>query len=233
MILKPKKIAMVILILSYHNGFAGTMGSTTNNLFHGFYVGGSIGVSDLQDRAAHSIAPELHHVGGIGITGGGIIGYDFNILEHFNLGVEGFGNATGLNSDILHYDQATGVQDTSETFNNRYNAGVRVLPGYQYNPTTEGHLIFGFSNASFKNNDNGTYGYLNSSFNSNGFQTGMGWKSSVMNPQSLLRLDVLYTRYSGQNSIGTGLAGSGSAFQYYTDTFSTLEADLSLIYKFS
>ena len=228
-----KKTTILTLALFCQNVFSGDMGSSQLTTFMpGWYVGGALGVSDLQDRTSHSVETELHHLGGIGIVGGGVLGYEFNIYEHLKLGVEGFGNAAGLNTAIKHYDLTTGIQDNSEEFKNRYNAGIRILPGYQFNPHSDAHLIFGYANGSFKNNDNGTYGYLNSSFYASGFQSGVGWKTDFFQQSTLLRLDMLYTRYANKTSRGTALAGSGTAFQYYSDTFSTLEADITLIYKF-
>lgn len=234
MLLNFKTITLTLLLLSCGNGFAGAMGDDyMPPTYNGLYVGGNIGIADLQDKNTHYISPEIHHLGGIGVIGGGIVGYDYSITEQFKLGIEGYGNATGLNTGIQHFNQTTGVQDNSEQMNMRYNAGIRILPGYQYTTDTEGHLILGYSNARFSNIDNGTYGYLDTQFNKNGFQGGIGWKATLFNQHTVLRLDAIYTRYSGQNSLGTGLAGSGSPYQFYNDTFSTLEAELSIIYKFS
>lgn len=213
--------------------FSGAMGpEKTATHLGAYYIGASLGISDLQDTTSHEVTPETHHLSGLGILGGGFVGYNFNFTPKIYAGLEGFANATGLNSSIKHYDQATGIQDHSENIRSRYNLGLRLIPGFQFTPENEGHLIIGYSNASFKHSDNGTYGYLDTTFNQNGFQTGAGWKTQFFNPNMLVRLDVLYTVYSGQLSTGLGLPGSDSALQFYRDEFNTLEADLSLIYQF-
>lgn len=232
--LRLKNISLLLLMVNASSAFSGTMGTESiSTSLHGVYIGGTIGASDLQNKTTHYISPEIHHLGGIGIIGGGFLGYDFSFTPKIKMGLEGFANATGLNTAIQHYDQTTRIQTNSEEMNSRYNLGVRILPGYQFTPDTDGHIIIGYSNAKFKHLDNGTYGFLDTDFNKNGFQGGLGCKSNLSYQHVSLRLDMLYTRYSKQNSTGTGLAGSGSAYQYYTDIFSTLEADLSLIYQFS
>jgi len=234
MSLHVKKLVTLLMLLGSHVGFSGTMGADkTAETYNGVYVGANIGASDLQDKAIHYYSPETHHLGGIGIVGGGLLGYDVAVTDKVRVGIEGFAQAAGLNSSIQHYDQTTGVQDNSEEINSRYNLGVRVLPGYQFTEATEGHFILGYANAHFKQFDNGTYGYIDTDFNQSGLQGGLGWKSNIINPHAFMRFDVLYTRYSGQVSTGTGLSGSGSPYQYYSDNFSTLEADLTFIYKFN
>lgn len=233
----PLKISTLflpcLLILASSASFSGTMGTEQiKQTYDNFYVGADIGLSDLQDKTNHTVSPETHYLGGIGIVGGGLIGYDISMTPRLKMGIEGFGNAAGLNTSIQHYNQTTGIQDTSEKISSRYNAGVRVLPGYFFTPYNEGHLIIGYSNGGFKHTDNGTYGYLDTSFHKNGIQGGAGWKTILLNQHTILRLDVIYTGYASQSSTGLGLSGSGSTYQYYNDNLSTLEADLSLIYKF-
>ncbi len=231
--LRLRNISLLLLMVNVSSAFSGSMGNESIlTLEHGAYIGGTIGGSDLQNKTMHDITPEIHHLGGIGVIGGGFLGYDFHFTPKIKMGVEGFANATGLNTAIQHYDQTTGVQTNSEEMNSRYNVGVRILPAYQFTPDTDGHVIIGYSNAKFKHLDNGTYGYLDTDFNKSGVQGGLGWKSNLPYQHISLRLDMLYTRYAKQNSTGTGLAGSGSAYQYYSDIFSTLEADLSIIYHF-
>lgn len=231
--LKIIKLSLFLTIaVLCHSVFSGTMGPNQIEYPNGFYVGGTIGVSDLQDTANHEVQPETHHLGGFGILGGGILGYQWNFASQFTISLEGFANASGLNTSIQHYDQSTGMQDNSEKMHSRYNAGIRVMPGIQFSPQQEAHLIIGYSNANFKHTDNGTYGFIDTDCNKNGIQAGAGWKTGFFNPAVLIRLDVLYTNYQGQRSIGLGLPDSGSIFQFYNNQFNTLEADLSLIYQF-
>ena len=221
-----KKISIALLIASTSTALAGAMGpDNMSNPYDGFYLGATVGASNLLDDASWLIQPENHDLGAIGIIGGGFFGYDYSLTERAKLGVEGFVNASGLNASIQHY-----YTETSYSINSRYNAGIRILPGFQFAPETVWHLILGYSNAQFEINDN-AYGYLNKTYNKSGFQSGLGLTSSVIGGLSV-RLDTMYTIYAAQSSTGFSKV-SGSGFQYYTNDFSTLEGDLSLVYKFN
>lgn len=227
MIMKIKKTALILFSLSANIALAGSMGmGEAPDRYDGIYLGADIGVSNLLDKETHLIDPETHHLGSLGIVGGGFIGYDYSIAEQIKLGIEGFINANGLNASIHHYDTGTNY-----SVNARYNGGIRLLPGYEFNPGTIGHLILGYSNARFNVQDNGTYGYINNTFNQSGFQSGLGWKTNLFQ-RLAVRLDALYTTYANKSSTGIGLTGASSPYQYYINDFSTLEANLSLIYKF-
>lgn len=221
-----KSFTMAWLFFCANAAFSGSMGATDMSTpYDGLYVGANIGVSNLLDNASWLINPEDHDLGSVGIVGGGFIGYDYSVTDGIKIGIEGFGNAVGLNTSIQHY-----FTGTSYSVDSRYNAGIRILPGYQFTPDTVWHVILGYSNAQFEIKDN-LYGYLNKTYNKSGFQSGLGLTSTIMGGLSV-RLDAMYTKYAGQSS--TGLSNvSSSPFQYYTNDFSTLEGDLSLVYKFN
>ena len=220
-----KNPVAVALIACVNTVFAGSMGPDDISMpYDGFYLGGTVGASNLLDNASWLINPEDHDLGSIGVIGGGFIGYDYSLNDRVKIGTEGFANATGLNTSIQHY-----FTETAYSVNSRYNAGLRILPGYQLTPDTVWHLILGYSNAQFEIKDT-AYGYLDKTYHKSGFQSGLGLASSILGGLSL-RLDAMYTTYAGQSSTGISNV-SGSAFQYYTNDFSTLEGDLSLVYKF-
>lgn len=133
-------------------------------------------------------------------------------------------DATGLNTSLSH-------APNTYQMNQRYNVGVRVLPEYVFTPYTSGHWIFGYANGRFHINDNGVYGLINTEYNRSGFQTGAGF-TTVLRDNLLLRMDGLYNIYSSNISQGIGLATSGQASQFYTNKFSQLAGEFSLIYKF-
>ncbi|PJD93056.1 MAG: hypothetical protein CK424_03385 [Legionella sp.] len=222
-----KKILITALICHALPLFAGVMGSeNTPASYDGFYAGATLGLSNLTNKEQHIITPESHQLGSLGILGGGFVGYDYHINEIFNIGLEGFGNATGLNVSIQH-----DTQGTSYTTNSHYQAGLRVLPGYQFSPSMQGHIILGYSNAHFQVKDSGNYGYINTDFHKNGLQGGLGWTTQIIQGFEI-RVDMMYTAFGSQSSTGTGLPSSGVPQQVYTNDFNTLEGDLSLVYKF-
>lgn len=163
----------------------------------------------------------------------------------FKIGIEGFGNLNGglsgtLNSTTLPYITCTssGVtstvnynapSNTSLSSSTPYNAGLRLLPAYQFQPGIFGHLILGWAYTHFNISDNGRNGIINTSFGKNGFQGGLGWQTMISAPFSW-RLDMMYTYYGTQDSGGRGIDGSGS--QTFQQRLSTLEAFISLVYKF-
>jgi len=166
----------------------------------------------------------------------------------FKIGIEGFGNAnggvsttinntslpvivctpTGNTTASISYDAPS---STSITSSSPYNAGLRILPAYQFQPGIFGHLILGWAYSNFNIVDNGQNGFVNSSFGRNGIQGGLGWQTAITTPFSW-RLDMMYTYYGTQDTAGRGLASSGSASQTYRQTLATLETFVSLVYKF-
>lgn len=226
MMINLKKITMALLVICTNIACAGSMGAADmSSPYDGFYLGANLGVSNFLDNASWLINPEEHDLGSIGIVGGGFIGYDYSLTDGIKIGIEGYGNANGLNTSIQHY-----FTGTSYSIDSRYNAGIRILPGYQFTSDTVWHLILGYSNAQFEIKDN-LYGYLDKTYNKSGFQSGLGLTSSIIGGLSI-RLDAMYTVYAGQSSTGISNVSS-SPFQYYTNDFSTLEGDLSLVYKFN
>src|SRR6185437_12175351 len=109
------------------------------------------------------------------------------------------------------------------------NLGLRLLPGYEISPATIAHLILGYSYAQFAIKDNGNYGIVNSQFNKNGFQVGLGAITSVFN-NVFIRMDLLYTDYSSQNSNGR-TTNTPPTLQVYHNDFASLEGNFAIIYK--
>ncbi|HVT62246.1 MAG TPA: hypothetical protein VHD33_02010 [Legionellaceae bacterium] len=226
MFLSIKKPLFLILLCQSIHSFAGVMGTDAPLFYDGFYAGATLGLSNYLNKEQHAVNAETHQIGSLGPLGGGFVGYDYILNEYFNIALEGFGNASGLNAAINHNDLGTTYSTHSQ-----YNAGIRVLPGYQFAPGMQGHIILGYSNAHFRVEDSGNYGYIDASFNKSGFQSGLGWSKAIFQGCDL-RLDMMYTIYGKQNNVGNGLPNSGAPLQYYSNGFSTLEGDLSLIYKF-
>lgn len=215
----------LLLLLFTKVLFAGSMGALDMPSTDGFYIGADIGVSNLMDKQSVLIVPTTNHLGEIGIVGGGYIGYDYSLTDLLKLGFEVFGNANGLNTSIQHY-----YSNTAYSVSSKYNAGFRILPGFAFNQSTVLHILLGYSNAEYQILDNGTFGYIDKTYNKSGFQSGLGWTSDITQ-HLLLRFDGMYTVYLGQSSTGVNITYPPQ-FQYYTNDLSTLETEISLVYKF-
>lgn len=188
---------------------------------NGFYVAGDIGAADFMTKESHSVTPESHQLGSVGGVGGIFAGYDYGINCAIRLAVEGFADVTDLNTNLQH---------SPNTYEMRqyYNIGLRLLPEYVFTPFTVGHFIVGYTNGRFNINDNGVYGLVNSTYNLSGIQTGLGFTTALQN-NIFIRLDGLYDSYPSHTSQGVGLS---TPTQMYTNRFSQLGGELSVIYKF-
>lgn len=210
------------IFLTSSLSFAGTMGEAVVPMIqNGFYVAGDVGVAGLVAKESHSVLPETHQLGAAGIIGGGYVGYEYG-FNNCGLALEFFGDATGLNAAISH-------NPYTYQRNQRYDLGVRLLPEYAFTPFSTGHLIFGYTNGRFNIADNGVYGYVNTGYNKSGFQTGLGFTTAVKDNLSA-RLDAIYDIYASQTTTGAGLTAGTN--QLYSNKFSMLAGELSLIYKF-
>lgn len=219
-----QKGLFIALALLSASAFAS--GLDTRRPYTHFYAGGTVGIASLADKeSTNTPIHDIHYLGASGALGGLLVGYDVNPCNLWKVKLEGFINTTSLNlSDNQNYAPVT-----SYKVNMRYNAGVRILPGYELTPRTEGHLILGYSYGKFNISDNGNYGIINQDFSSNGFQAGVGLGALLLESVSI-RTDVLYTIYSSQTSSGVTTA-SPSASQVYQNKLSTLEGDLTLIFN--
>lgn len=191
-----------------------------------FYVGGTLGVSSLADQESTYVPLyDKHTLGASGLTGGALVGYNFNLPHQWLIALEGALNVVSI--DIA--DNQNYAPQSSYTVDMRYNAGVRILPTYVFSPTTSGHIILGYVSGGFKINDNGNYGLIHKTFSEGGLQTGVGM-DTALSPCVDLRADVLYTNYGSQTSNGL-TTGLPAAIQSYHNNLSTLEASLSVIYN--
>jgi hypothetical protein len=204
---------------------AGSMGSMydLDNHPHAFYLAGSLGVVNLQDKLSITYNPESHQLSSSGILGGAYLGYDYAYTSQYHFAIEGFFDGLGVNSGLGH-------PDTSLKINQRYFVGVRLLPQYLFSSGMMAHWIFGYANGHFNLYDNGVYGYTNLGFNRNAFQTGFGF-STPINTNFHLRLDTYYNIYVGESN--SALSTNPPNIQTYTNSFSNLIGEFSLVYRFN
>ena len=222
-----KAIQIATLLLFTQAAISGVMGdeALSDYPYNGLYGGINIGVSDLIDKETTSGPSASHQLSATGIIGGGLVGYDYTLYDRLKLGVEGFVNATALNLAARDFSPPA-----SYLVNSHVNAGVRLLPGWEITTNAIAHLILGYTNASITIQDNGNYGYIDQSFNKSGFQAGLGFKTALTE-HIWLRADALYATYGTINAIG-GNSNPSYAYQNYSNNLSTLEGDLTLVYKF-
>ena len=221
-----KSNLMALVLLSAQSSFAGGMGAHMTP-YEGIYLGADIGISNIINSTSTTNPLAAHHMSATGIIGGGLVGYDLSLTQHIKLGVEGFGNATDLNMSSLQlYYPAVGYRVSS-----KYNAGARILPGYQLNGGSVVHVLLGYTNTRLNVYDNGNYGFINQKSNINGFQGGLGTKVPLTKHLSL-RADALYNIYGHASNTGvSNVAPYGP--QVYRNNVSALEGDLTLLYKFN
>lgn len=207
--------------------FSGTMGAVVLP-YNGLYIAGDIGVANLLDKESTLFAPDsydVHQLSSTGFVGGGMIGYDYSVTEKVRFGVEGFINAAALN---VAAEQQYGTYPSYRA-NMRYDAGVRILPGYEFTPGTVGHVLLGYAYGKFNIKDNGDYGYIDKGISANGFQAGLGMVVPCYFQNLSLRGDALYSTYGSHTSAGLS---STLAPLNYNNNFATIEGNLALVYKF-
>lgn len=202
---------------------AGTVGDDTlSSLYdNGFYIAGNLGLENLLDNESHTLYPEKHELGALGILGGGFIGYDYAFGAQATLALEFFADAIGAQTSIGH-------TPSRYTMNEQYDLGFRLLPKYRFNEDATAHLILGYVNGHFSIADNGVYGVVASNFNSSGFQTGFGF-TTTLTTHLMTRLDMLYNLYASNSSAGSYI--TPPARQTYQNQFNTLIGQLSLVFK--
>ncbi|MDF1757833.1 MAG: outer membrane beta-barrel protein [Legionellaceae bacterium] len=218
---------LTLLLLGSQVSIGGTMGKIElPKPYDGFYFGASFGISDLMLRESTPISDSVLNLSSTGAVGGGLVGYDYTLSNRFKLGLEGFVYGRGLN---VSADRKYG-HNPSYRAKSRYNAGFRLLPGYEIAKETVGYALIGYSNGHFSISDNGFNGFIDEKFNKSGVQSGLGVKAAISQRFSI-RGEVLYTAYSSKTSNGLSSTIPQVA-QIYHNRFSTLEGDLTLVYKF-
>ena len=222
------KSTTLTLVLASTSAIAGTMGpAEAVENYDGIYFGGTVGVSNLTNQATINKFSgfETQNLGGNNVTGGGLLGYDYSFTDMLKLGIEGYVFGNG-NQNANSYHNYNGTSYASQE---TYNWGIRVLPGIEFSSSAVGHIILGYTGGKFQTVDNGAFGYLNHDFYLSGFQSGLGLTNNITK-NLFVRVDGLYTMFGKEKN--NGIATNLSSIAAYSASLSTLEADLTIGYKF-
>ncbi len=224
MISNFRKTLVLGLLLGCGTAMAG--GMTTEPMqpvsnYDGFYLGGDVGgMGFTSDRHGYNTtADDTRDLGDIDVQGGGLLGYDFTLSNHFKLGLEGF-----IADDQIANIFTNNISGAQYQMKLRYNWGVRVLPGYEFSEGTVAHLVLAYSDAYFNESDTGFNTVLASTnFDKGGFQTGLGVTTPLAG-NFFMRVDALYTMYGTHTNTGSTVT--------YRSYLSTMEGDFGITYKF-
>lgn len=249
-----KLFSMMLICMFWKSCFAGTMGGELKPVDHynGVYIGADLGLMTLFDNViapldvtlpANQLSSTTTPIGHFGITGGGILGYDYSLLQKIKLGIEGYINGTSVTIKQTATVTVPNFDYGSTVTQQNYAWGFRALPGYEIYPGVVAHLILGYSNAQFTINApppvSGlviTQPIVNETFTCNGFQSGLGLTSIAYHNFSL-RFDGLFTTYGAHSSPSFVYSNPAAGTLAYTGTYknilNTFEADLTLSYKFA
>jgi len=198
----------------------------------GFYLGAGIGASDLHDKNTANVVVAGEDVstnatyGKFGALGSIFGGYGWSFASQFNLGLEAFANAM---STKLTYS----TDDINGSIKDRYSYGVRVLPGYQVTPDADVHAILGYVRGNFKTAGTiiaSDYTY-NVTHKANGYQLGLGTGMNIAKNMGI-RGDVIYSAYQSHTRDFSVTYGGVSAVGSTKNQFDTIDAIISLAYKF-
>lgn len=151
--------------LAFANG--GTFAPAPEAAHHvsGFYVGADIS----RDRGHYELnTTDKTDFSGEGINGGLFAGYGVTIMDHYYLGLEGFGDIT---SNKAHLSDSAGLN-----FENNWDAGIDFMPGVKVTDSTLLYGKIGYVNGEFKFTG---IDEANTSKHLSGLQAGLGMEAMV------------------------------------------------------
>jgi len=237
----------MLVLLSSEPCFAGAVEAEPYN---GVYIGADLGLITLFDTTSYTINGTLpgafvgtstNELGDFGVTGGGILGYDYSLWQKIKLGIEGYINGTSVSIKQAQRITLPAPDAGNGTVQQNYAWGFRALPGYEFYPGVVGHLILGYANAQFSVQSSvpetgfGLYQpIVNDTFTCSGFQVGVGLASMAYHNFSL-RFDGLFTLYGSHADPNYAYQNDDAAYTgtYNNANLNTFEGDLTLSYKFA
>ena len=225
MLLKKIIIGIFFLVAGCQQAFA-----------NDFYIGAGVGASsdnDKQETTTQGQAPITHELGSTGVSGSVVGGYEFDLNNKFNLGLEPFFTISPQKITLGQDPSSATLPYRKAEYSLRYAYGIRALPGYKILPNVVGYAIIGAIRGSFSLRDSGAYSCISTRYDVFGYQLGLG--SSIELLKNLAaRLDLTYTRYAHHTTDGISTYGplAGSPMSY-RDSPSSLSTMFLLIYKFN
>ncbi len=175
----------------------------------GFYVGGFLGAGDVTHRITSGLLPGASYdgIGGEGIFGGLMGGYNYQLANGIVLGAQGEFAFSGISTDLSA--SISGLGSGSAKVEEQYSAALSGRVGWLANPDTLLYLIGGYSHARYKASGSVSlsvgrgFSYSASRKESfHGFHVGAGMETRIT-PAISARVEYRYTDL-GREDWGTG-----------------------------
>ncbi len=175
----------------------------------GFYFGGFLGAGDVTHEVTTGLLPGLGYdgLGGEGIFGGLMGGYNHQISNGFVLGIQGEFAFSGISSDLSL--SVPDIGSGSAKLEEQYSAAVSGRIGWLSNPGTMLYLIGGYSYARYKASgqahidiDDGVSLSMSRKESFHGYHVGAGMETRIT-PAISARVEYRYTDL-GREDWGTG-----------------------------
>lgn len=188
--------SLTALALLATTTFAAAGGS--GGSWEGLYVGGYVGAGTITRELSTPVFgnPKFNGLGGDGLTGGGMLGYNFQLTPKVVLGVQG----------ELGYSDMDAELKVNPIFSASVGPGLTAAisgrAGYVTSPDTLLYLIAGYSYAKYKAKASFGRGTFSVKQGYHGFHVGAGGETKLTDRLSA-RIEYRYTQY-GSEDWGTG-----------------------------
>ena len=168
----------------------------------GFYIGGFLGAGDVTHRITTGLLPGISYdgVGGEGIFGGLMGGYNHQITDRIVLGVQGEFAFSGISSDFSI--AIPGLGSATAKLEEQYSAAISGRLGWVSNPDTMLYLIGGYSHARYKASLSINTATASRKESFHGYHLGAGMETRIT-PALSARVEYRYTDL-GREDWGTG-----------------------------
>ncbi len=173
----------------------------------GFYIGGFMGAGDVTHRVTTGLLPGISYdgLGGEGIFGGLMGGYNHQLTNGIVLGVQGEFAFSGISTDLSV--SLPGLGSGSAELEEQYTAAISGRVGWLSNPDTLLYLIGGYSHARYKASGRVTLRRgpalsVSRKESFHGFHVGAGMETRITSAISA-RVEYRYTDL-GREDWGTG-----------------------------
>ncbi len=165
----------------------------------GLYVGGYIGAGAMVNNIEIPGlgAGNFNGIGGEGILGGGMVGFNYQIAPKFVVGLQGDFGFNDLDTEL----NIPGVPLTASA-GPAYTLSVSGRAGWLATQDTMLYVLGGYSLAKFKAKISLGGGSFSAKQNYDGLHVGGGIETKIA-PNLTARLEYRYTQYSGEDW-GTG-----------------------------